>query len=172
MSSDRIDDLVKLFPADISNEVIDFSERSEPGSLPDRMATAMTAAVQAGKTFHMQAQEFQRKVSEALERFADRTDSDGRRVFVLAGDYSQLEMYVLAAMMHESKRGVVLDLEGSGYMPGFDFHPPCELLFKQSGGQIIEAIQPKEPATKQNGRSAAYLALDPTKNTRKRRHGR
>ena len=162
MSSYRIDDLVNLFPADISNEVIDFSERSEPGSLPDRMATVMTAAVQASA-------EFQRKVSEALERFADRTDSDGRRVFVLTGDYSQLEMYALAAMMHESKRGVVLDLEGTGSMPGFLDEMT---LFKQSGGQIIEAIQPKEPATKQNGRSASYLALDPTKNTRKRRRGR
>lgn len=92
MSSNRIDDLVKLFPADIANEVI---------------------------------------------------------------DYSQLELYVLAAMMHESKDGIVLDLEGSGSIAGLSEHPPCEFLYK--------TIQTKERATKQNGRSATYLQHDPTK---------
>lgn len=115
------------------------------------------------------AEEFQHKMQEAMDRFKSHEDGEGRRYFVLTGDYSQLELYVLAAMMHESKSGVVLDFEGSGSMPGFLDEMT---IFRQSGGQIAEAIQPKQPATKQNGRSAAYLAHDPSKRHRGPRRGR
>lgn len=110
--------------------------------------------------FRRQAEAFREKMQEAMDRFKSHEDGEGRRYFVLTGDYSQLELYALAAMMHESKRGVVLDFEGSGSMPGFA--DPFTLL-RQSGGQVIEAIQPKHPTVKQNGRSAAYLRHDPSK---------
>lgn len=113
--------------------------------------------------FKRQAEAFREKMQEAMDRFKTHEDGQGRRYFVLTGDYSQLEMYALAAMMHESKGGVVLDLEGSGSMPGIA--DPFTLL-RQSGGQIAE-VMAKKPAVKQNGRSAAYLAHDPTK-----KHGR
>lgn len=108
------------------------------------------------------AEEFMAKMQEAMDRFKSHEDGEGRRYFVLTGDYSQLELYALAAMMHESKNGVVLDLEGSGSMPGFLDEG---VLFKPT-------IPPKRPAVKQNGRSAAYLALDPTKRHRGPRRGR
>ena len=115
------------------------------------------------------AEEFMAKMQEAMDRFKPHEDGEGRRYFVLTGDYSQLELYALAAMMHESKNGVVLDFEGSGSIPGF---ADPFTLFRQSGGQIAAAIQPKERATKQNGRSAAYLAHDPSKRHRGPRRGR
>ena len=112
------------------------------------------------------AEEFVTKMQAAMDRFKSHEYGEGRRYFVLTGDYAQLELYVLAAMMHESKNGVVLDLEGSGSMPGFA--DPIMML-RQSGGQVVEAIK---PAVKQNGRSAAYLSLDPTKRHRGPHRGR
>lgn len=112
------------------------------------------------------AEEFMTKMQAAMDRFKPHEDGEGRRYFVLTGDYSQLELYALAAMMHESKSCVVLDFEGSGSMPGFLDEMT---IFRQSGGQIAEAIQ---PAVKQNGRSASYLAHDPSKRHRGPRRGR
>lgn len=123
----------------------------------------------SAEEFRRQAEAFREKMQEAMDRFKSHEDGEGRRYFVLTGDYSQLELYALAAMMHESKNGVVLHFEGSGSIPGFALHPPCELLFRQSGGQIAEAIK---PAVKQNGRSASYLAHDPSKRHRGPRRGR
>jgi hypothetical protein len=107
--------------------------------------------------FRRQAEAFREKTQEAMDRFKSHEDGEGRRYFVLTGDYSQLELYALAAMMHESKGPLVLDFEGSGSIPGFA--DPFTLL-RQSGGQIAEAVQ---PAVKHNGRSAAYLQHDRTK---------
>ncbi|TXH57006.1 MAG: hypothetical protein E6Q97_05315 [Desulfurellales bacterium] len=118
----------------------------------------------SAEEFRRQAEAFREKMQEAMDRFKSHEDGEGRRCFVLTGDYSQLELYALAAMMHESKGPLVLDFEGSGSMPGFWDEIT---LFRQNGGQIAEAIQPKQPTIKQNGRSAAYLAHDPTK-----KHGR
>lgn len=123
----------------------------------------------SAEEFRRQAEAFQHKMQEAMDRFKSHEDGAGRRYFVLTGDYSQLELYALAAMMHETKGPLVLDFEGSGSMPGFA--DPFTLL-RQSGGQIAESIQPKQPATKQNGRSAAYLAHDPSKRHRGPRRGR
>lgn len=116
----------------------------------------------SAEEFRRQAEQFREKMQEAMDRFKSHEDGEGRRYFVLTGDYSQLELYALAAMMHESKNGVVLDFEGSGSMPGIA--DPLMML-RQSGGQIAEVVA-KKPAVKQNGRSAAYLAHDPTKKAR------
>lgn len=120
----------------------------------------------SAEEFRRQAEAFREKMQEAMDRFKSHEDGEGRRYFVLKGDYSQLELYALAAMMHESKNGVVLDFEGSGSIPGFA--DPIMML-RQSGGQIAEAIK---PAVKQNGRSASYLAHDPSKRHRGPRRGR
>jgi hypothetical protein len=106
---------------------------------------------------------FEDKMQEAMDRFKPHEDGEGRRYFVLTGDYSQIELYVLAAMMYEAKGPLVLDFEGSGSIPGFA--DPFTLL-RQSGGQIAEVME-KKPAVKQNGRSAAYLQHDPTKRHRR-----
>lgn len=97
-------------------------------------------------------------ISDTLASIMTAVTEAGKRVAIVTGtDYGAIEMHILATMHHESARGIVLDLESrGGDIPGaFDI------------AALLPAIRPKQPATKQNGRSAAYLSHDPTK-----KHGR
>lgn len=99
-------------------------------------------------------------ISDALAGIMTAVTEAGKRVAIVTGtDYGTIEMHILATMHHESARGIVLDLGSrGGEIPGaFDL------------AALMPAIRPKQPATKQNGRSASYLSHDPTKNHGRRR---
>lgn len=102
------------------------------------------------------AAEFQRRLQSHLDGWAKTVPHEGRRYFVLSGDYSRLEAHLLASLIHESADPVVLDLgPGGGQIAGlFGYRFP---------------VEPSAPAVKQNGRSAAYLQHDKTKQHRRRR---
>lgn len=93
-----------------------------------------------------------------IDRFKPEADDQGRRFFVLSGDYSAIGARVLAEMIRNAPGPVVLQLG-------------------QGGGQIASVLDesclfkpvPKDytPKMKQNGRSAEYLRHDRTKRTRR-----
>ncbi len=70
-------------------------------------------------------------------------------------DFSTLEARVLATLADKRVRGIILDLEGhSG-----EIYRPRDIFAAPYGPPIVA----KKPAVKQNGRSASYLDMDPTK---------
>lgn len=99
---------------------------------------------------------------------------------VIGTDYSSVERRVLdymhATFVHESAggsptpRGKIdlfeyddhfrINLEGSGEIDG---------TFMRGAMPFDRLLQPKKPAKKQNGRSAAYLDHDPTKRHKRRK---
>ena len=114
--------------------------------------------------------EFQRTLQDMLDkvatpehRHATMERPDGTRVIFVSGDYSAIEAHALATLIHESGDPVLLDLDRYGSIPGDDrrFFPMYEKTFV-----------PKQPAVKQNGRSAAYLNHDRSKQHRRPKRGR
>lgn len=105
-------------------------------------------------------------IADTLASIMTAVTDAGRRVAIVTGtDYGAIEMHILATMHHESSRGLVMELSPrGGELPGIA--DPFTLL-RQSGGQIAEVLA-KKSAVKQNGRSAAYLAHDPTKRHNRR----
>lgn len=104
-------------------------------------------------------------IADTLASIMTAVADAGRRAAIVTGaDYGAIEMHILATMHHESSRGLVMGLSPrGGELPGI---ADLFTLLRQSGGQISEALV--KPAVKQNGRSAAYLAHDPTKRHNRR----
>ena len=95
---------------------------------------------------------------EAMKRLV----SNEQVIFVGADtDYATIERRVLAAMAMDGE--VFIDFESpGGYIDGSSFA-------KQRLCDIVKEPEPPGPPMKQNGRSAAYLKHDRTKQHKRRR---
>ena len=88
-------------------------------------------------------------------------------VFHLSSDLSQIELYALGALLHESgAKQVLLDLDPrGGILPSMRYYAHGRQIADMFA--VPECLEPEGEPMKQNGRSAAYLKHD-----RSKRHGR